>query len=1065
MRVRHRHRLRKVLFWGAAVVLSSLAGGLGFAYYYVTDSETLARFVRTEGARFLPGSFVDLARARVKPFLGEIYLTNLTAHQPIDGAPFRVARLPWLSLKYDPWAMFEGRFEPSEVNVAQPTFRLCQRGDGTWNFQGLLASPWPGPAVATPPIQIKNGTVELCPREPGAPPMALLRDVDLRIEPAGPPGQLTFDGSAKGDTFDRLSVKGTVDVATGRVELEGDVARLALAEPLRSRVPAEFRPAVEASGVSGGEVDLRVDKLAFDPAASAGDRLRYDVSGRLREVAWNCPKLPLPVNDVSAVFAARDGLLTVERAEGYFGTTTVRLDRGTFALGDPASAPFEAELEVVNLMLDETLRRRTPPEAEEVWRSLKPSGTVSVRATVRRKQAGGKVEKRTVVDCHDVSVLYEHFKYPLDHVRGRVVWEGDRVVVEGLSTLVGGRALVASGTIDRPGPNAVVALDFRGEALPVDRALIEAMPPDVREVVELFRPSGSVRGDLRLRRSPPETPGDDPRGKVEVDATIQLNEGCRIVWKEMPYPVNSLTGTLILHPDVWEFKGMRGVNGQAVITGSGRVRKVRGAPPKKDLDVALNLQAEKLPFDGQLLDALPPAWKKTWAILDPTGSSDVKAAISVGPGRPDSYVLDVDPRPATGVRLRIDRAAGPGAEPGKPIEFRMEDVKGRFAFNNGPVDMTDVSFRFHGTPVQFAKGSVTVADSGQFLLGVDDLWVKGIRLDAQLRQDMPPVMAQFAQRLDDGKTFTVKGNLGLGWSGQPGEPVWCRWDDALVVLNDNAVQIQPGMGLEHIQGQLDHVKGWTDGRTFELHGALNLDSVSLLGQQVTRLESPIDVKGGVASLGDVRGQLLGGDLTGSASVSLDDTPRYSAAVDLRGADLRHYAETLPGRQTFRGRVDASLKLQGFGGDPRTLQGSGRAHVFGGELGELPVFLRLVGALNLRPISKIAFDSADVTLAVRDGETRFDPIKFTGNAFSLQGAGTMDVQGDLDLRLRVLYGRDRLRLPLINDALREASGQFLIVRGYGTVAFPQFKLVPFPEAADAVKALSRRRVEKEEAGRR
>ena len=56
---------------------------------------------------------------------------------------------------------------------------------------------------------------------------------------------------------------------------------------------------------------------------------------------------------------------------------------------------------------------------------------------------------------------------------------------------------------------------------------------------------------------------------------------------------------------------------------------------------------------------------------------------------------------------------------------------------------------------------------------------------------------------------------------------------------------------------------------------------------------------------------------------------------------------------------------------------------------------------------------------------------------------MDVQGDLDLGLRVLYGRDRWRLPLLSDALREASGQLLVIRVTGTPSFPKFKLAASP----------------------
>src|SRR5262245_62462313 len=54
---------------------------------------------------------------------------------------------------------------------------------------------------------------------------------------------------------------------------------------------------------------------------------------------------------------------------------------------------------------------------------------------------------------------------------------------------------------------------------------------------------------------------------------------------------------------------------------------------------------------------------------------------------------------------------------------------------------------------------------------------KGLRLDSELRKKMPPLMAQFAQRLDEGRAFTARGNLQIGWSGVAGEPAWCSWDN------------------------------------------------------------------------------------------------------------------------------------------------------------------------------------------------------------------------------------------------------------------------------------------------
>lgn len=1045
MLARHRHRVWRVLGWGMVVVLASLAGGIWFAFNYLTSGETIARVIKAGLPRYLPHTRVEIGRARTSLVKGEIHISNLLIQQVIDGQLFPTLRLPWLRIRHNPRAMVDGRFEPTEVAVSQPTLRLIRRKDGSWNLDGLLADPWPGPPMNTPPIQILNGTVELYDADdPTAQGVPILRDVAIQLESAGK-GKLAFEGTAKGDMFDRIGLAGTVDIETGRVEFSGDLTRLAISDALRDRLPAEYRREFETLGLNGGEVDLQINTFACDPKA---DRpVTYDLAGHLRNGVWNCSKLPFPINDLASGFTLRDGRFTIDRAEGFYGTTTLRVERAACCLDGADRMPFDVDLEVIDLELDPKLREWVPPEYDVIWNDFAPSGRLSASVKASRTTLDGPVQSRVVVDCHDISMLYRHFKYPVDHVRGRFIWENDRVVVQGMNTLIGGRRLTASGTVDHPGLNAIVHLEFTSESLPIDKTLLNALPADVREVVDQFQPTGTVHGTASVRRYPPAKPDDNPIGIVKFDAMLDLDERCGIVWAGMPYPVNNLTGRLEIHPERWIFKNMRGRNGQAEITGSGDVRKV--GPGKNDLNVDLHLKAVKLPFDEELRGALPPAWQKSWATLDPFGSSSVDATIKVLAGQEPRYHLVIVPGPASGVRLHYSRPPNPGVDPGGTFELRMEDVTGTFVFDNGPVEMSNVGFRFHGAPVRFTTGTVTVEDSGKFMLGVNDLWVKEIRLDNRLRKIMPPVMDQFARRFDDGRTFTLKGNLGLAWSGVLGEPVRCGWHNALVVFNDNAIQIQPGLSLEHIQGKLDSVRGWSDGSGFEVHGAMRLESVSLLDQQITGIESPIDVDHGVARLDNLRGNLLGGELTGKMSISLDATPNYQASLNVRRADLQQYAKTVSGHQKIRGLVDAALTFNGLGGDLHTLQGNGEAHVINGDIGELPMVLRLAKIPNLSPLTKTAFDSADIRLVIRNGISNLDPIRFTGNAFSLQGWGTMDVQGELDMTLRVLYGRDNLRLPFVSDAMREASGQFLVIRVQGTPSYPKIRPEPLPKASDVL----------------
>jgi hypothetical protein len=409
----------------------------------------------------------------------------------------------------------------------------------------------------------------------------------------------------------------------------------------------------------------------------------------------------------------------------------------------------------------------------------------------------------------------------------------------------------------------------------------------------------------------------------------------------------------------------------------------------------------------------------------------------------------IDPRPESTVRLLVVRSPMPKhLDPGGVVELRMDDVRGRFVFDDGVVSMNDVSVQFRGAPVRLDHGTVRVRNTGRFDLGASDLWIKGIRIDPDLRKKMPPLMAQFAQRLDDGRTFTARGDLRIGWSGVAREPAWCRWENVRVVLNDN--RINTGIPLEHIQGELKQVKGWSNGLSVQVEGIIDLESVVLLGQQITRVQSPFRVREGTGELVDLKGKFLGGDLWGRGWVTLDATPSYWAAMSLQNARLEEYARTLGGRRSYRGNIDARIECNGLGSDIHTLQGKGDAHITDGDLGELPAYFRPVALVN-RTLSpdvprvriKTAFDSVDLAFTISYGLWGLDPIKFTGNAFSLQGRGTLDPQSNLDLRLEPLLGRDRFHIPIVSDLSREASAPILRVHVAGTLAHPDFSLEPLP----------------------
>ncbi len=468
IRMRLGRRVARFLFWGLVLCFSSLAGGLWFAYWYITDSKTIARVLREHSVRYLPNTILEPGRIHPDFLRGELALHELKLKQPIDGALFETLRIPFLQLQVNPRKLAHGRFASGKIIVGQPTLRLKARNDGTWNLQGLLADPWPGPWIETPPIQIRHGTLELypcdTPQEPvDQPPPAtggsavvpgvngsagvaravaeyspaILRDVSLNIDPGSGPGrELKFEGSASGDGFERLTLTGTIDLKTGIIEASGELTGLVLSESLRRKLPPSLRRSVQAMALNGGVLDLEVSRLRYDPAAPPESCLRCNMVARLREGVWDCPLLPFSVNELSAVVSVEDQVITIKHARGSNGNTTLSA-AGVIVLEGNKKGAVDLHVELDDLELDDDrLRRRTPADYADLWNLFKPQGRVNLAVHVTRPDSRAPYDWTARVRCRDVAAIYRHFPYPLDHLTGDLIFEKKTLSVD-LNSLSG----------------------------------------------------------------------------------------------------------------------------------------------------------------------------------------------------------------------------------------------------------------------------------------------------------------------------------------------------------------------------------------------------------------------------------------------------------------------------------------------------------------------------------------------------------------------------------------------------------------------------------------------------
>src|SRR5262249_13168863 len=147
---------------------------------------------------------------------------------------------------------------------------------------------------------------------------------------------------------------------------------------------------------------------------------------------------------------------------------------------------------------------------------------------------------------------------------------------------------------------------------------------------------------------------------------------------------------------------------------------------------------------------------------------------------------------------------------------------------------------------------------------------------------------------------------------------------------------------------------------------------------------------------------------------------------------RHNLGEASKQAQLQGPAHASLHVFGDGSDLLNLKGNGRIDVPKGKLGQLPVLLDLVKAFGLRVPDRTAFEQAQMVFAIEGPQIQVQHLDLYGNAISLRGQGTLDLDGsNLNLDFSGTLGRMTQILPAGIDELSQMiSGQFLKIKMRG-----------------------------------
>jgi hypothetical protein len=1076
------------------------------AYYVVFDrvDDKLTSEIQSRLRHAFPEHYVTVDRARLVP--GEsIVIDGLRICKSTEQGLRDVVKVSRVSCNgpIDLVGIIQGQVVINNVLIDGLELSIWPKLDGTWSIAELSRKPTA--AVRLPAVQVRSGLVRLGHQTGEQQREIICHDLQgtfiEHIEPTNDPGvqrlRHELHATLSSSYFSRLQIDATGNLATSQWDVQGSMDRLDFSSQLCDQLPVVIRDRLELIRGFSGRLEAR-----FGLKVNRG---KYDVQAqiKLQEGRLLNPQVPYPLDQISGDLFVKNDLLQLRNAVGRSGKAALALEFDMQGLGK--QSPIAAKLSVRNLALDEQLYNALPGSIQEQWRKLGVKGTVHASAAIRFD--GRNWDPHLVVRAVDGSIDADFFPYPLERLSGDFEYRDGVIQAPSLVAYTGQQRLHGSLTLRKAQPRWLMDLSIGADGpIPIDEPLLNAltargMPESgFQRFAKSLHPTGTVLvKQARFVRS---------EAKPElISRTLELTfSECSIRYDGFRYPIYEINGQVTLDHDRLIVKDFVGRNDGARIQGSG----VANCSSSSLESIDLVFQAFQVSLDEELQQALPPSARNLWVQLQPTGLID-KVEVKIQRASPRSpldlkvaiqesrsndhagrgmslhplsfpYAMHhidcvVDYRPG-----RIDIRSLSGVHDASRIETNgqirlhsdgswdgmlhwlpssrlvvdqfltgclpavLKEPMTRWSFR-GPVSVTgstyvaspeeghasllrDWNLRFDledasigGDKVRGLRGTIQVSgeNSNQTTTAYGSLALDALSLDGVAVTGVQGPFAINNNRLyfgRDSSEWQSRNSTGrrLASTSSPAS-------DAPVVSASFQSKVR---------------EGFVDRR--------DQSSTTWFGPKPTpKFEAPVmDI-----SDNDIKARALSGTVFLSGYVPLDGE-RSHVRCRLFDSDVHGMLVDLGEVQAaLNGRLYVQCDLDGSLSNRESLSGSGKAWLRGANLYELPVMIRLLNLLSVRP-DQGAFDSADIDFAIDGDRIPINNLQLDGDLISMQGKGTVNFRQELDLELVANVGRRGIVGAIVRPFTQNQNANWMRIEVGGTTSNPQIRPpMPLRDSIDSV----------------
>lgn len=794
----------------------------------------------------------------------------------------------------------------TSITFDTATIHAYRRPDGSWSLSALKTNSDAASAFPAPVICFRNTSIVLHDMTDSRIERKLiLRNVEMTINTAQKTNRnalghsvpdetsrektfmvFPFQGTAESEFCRNVSFYGNFYAEEGEILVEVDVRGLQYSNDFLNAIPCEIADRFSELREIRGQIDTHA-KVAADLNDFSSAHFRLD--GKMTDGRSTDPRFPKLVSNISADFQITNEGFLFPNLTVRYGDGSLNLNVSQRGYGPGATKKISSKFRRIEL--SEAFFASLPEGMKKLMQDLSPTGQFDLDADFLFDGQYWSTTGRVL--CSNISMNYVQFPYRLDHLNGEILLKGSQISCQFLSA---DKRIRINGNFTAPSKQHPVPpagfIQVQASRIPVDERLLAACPRKATDFIRTLEVGGSINVTANYQFS---LAPENPQNHVQITINL-LKNSCR--YRDFPYPLRDLEGTILIDDDSLSTQNLRGSNGNAEVQLSLQVRlpsafnsgflrnpglassqtsaQVSNLPqtllqPKKLLveqtesasdqsstEWKIQILGTNVTLDEELYSNLPAQAAEIFRYIQPYGTVNVRfeyhsPAQAIIPGISSSLSGIMDPlspaKPNANKHLALwVETVGKGIRISLPaMRYWLNDFKGSFQFQNGQFAITDFdavhdSTRFSGK----ASGNVTSINQWDFHF--EQLTVDGLRFDQDLMAAIPEsVRVPIAARRPEGALY-YRGGMDVHYDNRTEKkPFSVDWKGE-IGLTEGALDLN--FPITAINGGIQICGHW-DQNAFYCGGEVEIDSLFQQNVQLTKIQGPLWI--------DSHQILLGGD--------------------------------------------------------------------------------------------------------------------------------------------------------------------------------------------------------------